>query len=78
MPIYDCQPVTAWMLATLIPTAALYFVYMHGVYWWSRRRYPHMIDDMNRRRLFEGSMVVGGLFVFVMAWGGLYQSLCLT
>jgi hypothetical protein len=46
------------------------------VHWWSRRRYPRLIDDMNRRRLFEGVMVVGGLFAFILAWGFLYEWLC--
>lgn len=74
--MYDCQPITAWMLGTLLPVAVLYFAYMHGVYWWSVRKYPRLIDDMNRRRLFEGSMIVAGLFVFVMAWGFLYEAIC--
>jgi len=76
MPAYDCQPITLWMLGTLIPMVALFFAYMGGVYWWSGRRYPRLVDDMNRRRLFEGVMVVGGLFVFVLAWGILYEGLC--
>lgn len=76
MPLYECQPITLWMLGTLIPVALLFFGYMNGVYWWSQRRYPRLIDDMNRRRIFEGAMVVGGLFVFVLAWGMLYEALC--
>lgn len=78
MPLYDCEPITLWMLGTLIPVIVMFFVYMDGVYRWSKNRYPRLVDDMNRRRLFEGCMVVGGLFVFVMAWGGLYQTLCLA
>jgi len=78
---YSCEPITLWMLATLIPVALipvalLYFGYLRGVYWWSERKYPRLIDDFNRRRLFEGAMLVGGLFVFVMAWGFLYEALC--
>jgi len=64
------------MLGTLTPVALLYFGYLRGVYWWSERKYPHLIDDFNKRRLFEGAMLVGGLFVFVMAWGFLYEALC--
>jgi hypothetical protein len=76
MTSYDCQPITLWMIATLVPVIALFFAYMSGVHWWSRRRYPRLIDDMNRRRLFEGVMVVGGLFAFILAWGFLYEWLC--
>ena len=74
--MYDCQPITIWMIATLVPTAIAFFAYMEGVQWWSRKRYPRLVDDLNRRRLFEGSMTMGGLFVFMVVWVVLYEALC--
>lgn len=76
MPLYDCHPPTLWMLLTLLPVVALYFLFMRAVSWWSSRQYPRLVADMNRRRLFENGMVVGGLFVFLLAWGSIFEALC--
>lgn len=76
MNAYDCQPVTAWMLGTLIPIAILFLIYNHMIEKWSWRRYPRLVDDSNRRKLFEGGMFFLGLFTSLMLWGFVYEAIC--
>lgn len=64
------------MILTLIPVALAFFAYMRLIDWWSHQKYPHLVDDVNRRRLFEGGMTVGGLFCFILLWGYLFEWLC--
>lgn len=76
MPEYNCEPGTLWMLVTLLPVAAAFFGYMRVIEWWTAYKYPRLVEDMNRRKLFENGMIVGGLFVSILAWGLLFEALC--
>lgn len=76
MTAYDCQPSTLWMLITLIPMIALFCVFMKGVSLWSAWKYPRLIDDMNRRRIFDNGMVMVGIVIFGMGWAYTFELLC--
>jgi len=76
MPEYTCQPFTVWMIATLVPLVLLFLAYMWVVEQWSTRKYPRLVDDMNRRRAFEGGMLIGGLFGFIILWGYALELIC--
>jgi len=64
------------MLVTLAPIVALFVIYMRSIYWWSQKKYPNLVGDENKRKLLEAGSLIAGLFVFIMAWGYLYEAIC--